>query len=91
MAKTPRPVDLEAIDRREDKIRHLIEAIGQLRTEQARLTEDNARLARDLEAAQEKAAEAEGASEEVTTLKQERDVIRTRVAEMLEQLEGISL
>jgi hypothetical protein len=36
-------------------------------------------------------AEAESASGEVAALREERDLVRTRVAEMLEQLEGLSL
>ena len=41
--------------------------------------------------AQARLAEAEGAGAELTTLRDEREVIRGRVAEMLEQLEALSL
>jgi hypothetical protein len=33
----------------------------------------------------------EGVATEITTLKEERDVIRTRVTDMLDQLEALSL
>ena len=36
-------------------------------------------------------AEAEGTGVELTSLREEREVIRGRVAEMLEQLEALSL
>jgi hypothetical protein len=36
-------------------------------------------------------ASAEGVAAELSSLKEERDVIRTRVTDMLEQLEALSL
>ena len=36
-------------------------------------------------------ASSEGLNTELTTLKEEREVIRTRVSDMLEQLEALSL
>jgi regulator of replication initiation timing len=88
---TTRPIDLEPLDRLEEKIRLLAAMIGQLRTEQARAAEENQRLTRELETARARLAEAEGVGAEVSTLREERDVIRTRVAEMLEQLDALSL
>jgi regulator of replication initiation timing len=84
-------VDLDAIDRLEEKVKRLVEMIGQLRAAQARLNDENARLERDLETARARLAEAEDASAEFTAMKEEREVIRTRVAEMLDQLETLSL
>jgi regulator of replication initiation timing len=86
-----RTVDLDAIDRLEEKVKRLVEMLGQLRAAQARLNEENTRLERDLETVHARLAEFEGASAEVAAMKEERDVIRTRVAEMLEQLETLNL
>jgi len=91
MAKTTKAVDLDAIDRLEDKVKRLVDLVGQMRTEHTRLEDENQRLGRDLEAAHVKLAEAETTASEFSLLKEERDTIRTRVADMLEQLEALSL
>ena len=92
MAKTMgRTVDLEPIDRLEEKVRQLVGMIERLRGDQARLTQENQRLANDLEMTHARLAEVEGVSVELTSLRDEREVIRGRVAEMLEQLEALSL
>jgi regulator of replication initiation timing len=91
MAKIARAVDLEPIDRLEEKLKLLTGHIGKLRAEQSRLADENQRLARELDAAHAKLAEVEGTAAEMSVLKEERDQIRTRVAEMLEQLEALNL
>jgi hypothetical protein len=92
MAKTlTRSVDLEPIDRLEEKIKLLVGVIERLRTEQTQLADENARLTRTLETLESRMAEAEGVNVELTSLREERDLIRGRVAEMLEQLEALEL
>jgi FtsZ-binding cell division protein ZapB len=86
-----RTVDLEPIDRLEEKVRQLVGMVERLRSEQTRLTQENDRLAGELEMAQARLAEAEDSGAELTTLREEREVIRGRVSEMLEQLESLSL
>jgi FtsZ-binding cell division protein ZapB len=86
-----RDVDLEPIDRLEEKVKLLVEMIDRLRAEHARASDDNARLARELDVTKARLAEAEGAGSEVTTLREERDLIRSRVAEMLAQIESLKL
>jgi regulator of replication initiation timing len=82
-------VDLEPIDRLEEKITRLVAMIAQLRSEQAQALNDNARLSQENDALRARLAEAEGVTGELVALRDERDVIRARVAEMLEQLEAI--
>jgi regulator of replication initiation timing len=82
---------LDHIDRLEDKIKTLVTVIGRLKGEQARAIEDNGRLQREVEALKARLADADRATTELASLKEERDVIRTRVSEMLDQLEGLSL
>jgi regulator of replication initiation timing len=92
MAKTAaaaRTTDLDPIDRLEDKVKRLVEMIAQLRAEQARTAGDNARLTQELDALRAQLADAEATGSELTALRDERDLIRSRVAEMLEQLEAI--
>jgi FtsZ-binding cell division protein ZapB len=86
-----RTVDLEPIDRLEEKVRQLVGMVERLRSEQSRLTQENDRLAGELEMAQARLSEAEDSGAELTTLREEREVIRGRVSEMLEQLEALSL
>jgi FtsZ-binding cell division protein ZapB len=83
MAKTATRVDLEPIDRLEEKVKLLVSMVERMKLESARAAEENQRLSRDLEAARARIASSEGLSGEVTTLKEEREVIRTRVSDML--------
>jgi regulator of replication initiation timing len=92
MVKTAtRTVDLAPIDRLEDKVKALVALVDRLKGDAARLAEDNARLAREVESLHTRIAEAESASGEIVALREERDLVRARVADMLEQLEGLSL
>ena len=91
MAKAARVVDLEPIDRLEDKVKRLIGVLDRLRAEQARAAEENQRLAREVEALRARLAESDGAAAEIGALREEREVIRSRVGEMLEQLEALNL
>jgi regulator of replication initiation timing len=92
MAKTAmRSVELEPIDRLEEKVKQLVGMVERMKSEQARAADENQRLARELDAMRARVASAESVTTELSALKQERDVIRTRVADMLEQLEALSL
>jgi len=92
MVKTvTRTVDLAPIDRLEDKVKALVALVDRLKGDAARLAEDNARLAREVESLHMRLADADAASGEVLSLREERDIVRTRVAELLEQLEGLNL
>jgi FtsZ-binding cell division protein ZapB len=91
MVKTGRPVDTEALDRLEEKVKLLVALIGRMRTEQARMDEEHQKVAKELEAAWIRLQEVDGTTAEISSLKEERDVIRTRVSSLLEQLEGLNL
>jgi archaellum component FlaC len=92
MAKTlTRSVDFEPIDRLEEKMKMLVHMVEQLRGEQTTLRDENARLTRTVATLEAQIAESEGAGAELTMLREERDVIRGRVSEMLEQLEALNL
>jgi regulator of replication initiation timing len=82
---------LEPIDRLEEKIKMLVSVIGRLRGEQTRAVEENARLQREVEALRARLTDAETAAGEVGTLRNERDQIRSRVSEMLQQLDALNL
>jgi len=86
-----REIELEPIDRLEDKLKRLVTIVERMRAEQARASEENQRLAREVEAMRARLAASELVTSELSTLKEERDLIRTRVGEMLEQLEALNL
>jgi len=92
MAKTAiRSVELEPIDRLEEKVKLLVSMVERMKLESARVVEDNQRLSRELESTRTRLAANDGLESEVSMLKEERDVIRTRVTDMLEQLDALSL
>ena len=92
MAKTAtQAIDLLPLDRLEQKVKALVALVDRLKADAGRLAEDNARLSRDLEGLHTQLADAVSTTSEVVTLREERDQIRTRVADMLEQLEGLTL
>ena len=82
-------VDLEPIDRLEEKVTRLVTMIAELRTAQARAQEENVRLGQEIEALRARLADADATSTELLALRDERDVIRSRVSEMLQQLEAL--
>jgi regulator of replication initiation timing len=84
-------VEFEPIDRLEEKVTLLVTMVARLRADQAKAADENARLTAEVASLQTELADARQASGEVTTLREERDVIRGRVSEMLQQLEQIAL
>ena len=86
-----RGVELEPIDRLEEKVKLLVAMVDRLKTEQTKATEDNQRLSRELDSMRARVAASEALASELTTLRDERDTIRTRVSDMLVQLEALSL
>ena len=92
MAKTlTRSIELEPIDRLEQKVKLLVGMVERMKAEQQRASEENQRLVMELDALRSREAESESLAGEVSLLKEERDVIRSRVGEMLEQLEALNL
>ena len=92
MAKTAtRSIDLEPIDRLEEKVKLLVSLVERLKLESARAAEENQRLLHEMEVLRGRLASSESIVSELSTLREERDVIRTRVTDMLEQLEALSL
>ena len=92
MAKTAtRSVELEPIDRLEEKVKLLVSMVERMKAEQARAAEENQHLSRELDSMRARLATSDGLASELSSLKEERDVIRTRVTDMLGQLEALSL
>jgi regulator of replication initiation timing len=92
MAKTAtQSVDLQPIDRLEEKVKLLVSLVERMKLESARASEENQRLSHEIDGLRARLASSESVVSELSTLKEERDVIRTRVVDMLEQLEALSL
>jgi regulator of replication initiation timing len=90
-AVATRAVDLEPIDRLEEKVKLLVGMIDRLRSDNARASEENSRLMRELDAARARVSDAESANADVAVLREERDLIRSRVDDMLKQIESLNL
>jgi regulator of replication initiation timing len=82
---------LESIDRLEEKIKLLINTISRIKGEQSRVAEENGKLKAEIETLKARVNNAETAGAEVMTLREERDLIKTRVTDMLKQLDGLNL
>ena len=91
MAKqaTVTTANVDPIDRLEEKINLLVQMVTRLRGEQAQAAEEHARLVQENETLRGRLGSAEGAHQELETLRGERDAIRGRVSDMLSQLESI--
>jgi FtsZ-binding cell division protein ZapB len=88
--KTTTP-GLESIDRLEEKIKLLVNTIVRLKGEQNRVAEENGRMKAEIDGLKGRIASAESTNSEVTTLREERDLIKTRVSDMLKQLDSLNL
>ena len=84
-------VGFEAIDRLEGKVKLLVGVIDRLRGDNVRAADENARLRGELDAARARINEAEGAGVELSALRDEREQIRSRVDDMLRQIEALNL
>jgi regulator of replication initiation timing len=84
-------LEIEAIDRLEQKLKQLVGVLERTRSEYARVNDENARLRAEIDATRARLAEAEGAGTELTALRGEREQIRERVEDMLKQIEALNL
>jgi len=88
--KTTTP-GLESIDRLEEKIKLLVNTIVRIKGEQTRVAEENGKLRAEIDVLKARVNTAESAGAEVSTLREERDLIKSRVTDMLKQLDGLNL
>ena len=90
-AVATRSIDLESIDRLEEKVKLLVGLVERLRSSEGRLTDENSRLVRELDTALARLTTAEGSGAEIAALREEREVIKSRVEDMLAQIESLNL
>lgn len=90
-AVATRSVDLESIDRLEEKIKLLVGLVERLRANEGRMSEENGRLVRELDTALARLTAAEGSNAEIVALREERELIKSRVEDMLAQIESLNI
>ena len=82
---------IESIDRLEEKIKLLVNTSVRIKGEQTRVSEENGKLKAEIEGLKARINTAETAGAELTSLREERDLIKSRVTDMLKQLDGLNL
>ena len=92
MAKTSTSsLELEPIDRLEEKLKLLVGVVERLKSEQALAAAENQSLQSEVESLRAHVAAGETLSTELSSLREERDLIRSRVGDMLSQLETLDI
>ena len=91
MVNTVQSLDMATLDRLAEKVSALVQMLGQTRNELADTSENNTRLSNELETLQARFSQSQQDDLEMQTLLDERDQIRARVTEILDQLESLDL
>jgi len=84
-------VEVQPIDRLEEKVKQMVSVIDGLRAERSRALDETTRLQQEIAALKARLAEGASAAGEVSTLREERELIRTRVSQMLTQIDKLNL
>ena len=91
MSDTAQYVDLATVDRLAQKVTALVQILDRTRQELTQSRADNERLNEELGALRERLVVAQNETAEIETLRAEREQVRGRVSEMLDQLEALDL
>ena len=91
MVNTVQSLDMATLDRLAEKVSALVQLLEQTRNELAETSENNVRLSNELEALQGQFAQSQDDGLEMQTLLDEREQIRARITEILNQLESLNL
>ena len=84
-------LEVQPIDRLEEKVKQMVSVIDSLRAEKARALDESARLQQEINALKARLADGATAASEASTLREERELIRTRVSQMLAQIDKLNL
>ena len=90
MARPATALELQPIDRLEEKVKQLVGLIDTLRADRSRAMDEASRLQQEVQALQARLSESANASAEVSELREERDLIRTRVSQMIATIDRLS-
>ncbi len=91
MVNTVQSLDMATLDRLAEKVSALVQLLEQTRNELADTSDNNTRLSNELEALQAQFSQSQQNGLEMQTLLDEREQIRARVTEILDQLESLNL
>ena len=91
MVNTVRSLDMATLDRLAEKVSALVPLLEQTRNELAETSENNVRLSNEIADLQSQFAQSQDDCLEMQTLLDEREQIRARVTEILDQLESLDL
>ena len=91
MVNTVQSLDMDTLDRLAEKVSALVQMLEQTRNELADTSDNNTRLSNELEALQARFSQSQHDDLNMQTLLDERDQIRARVTDILEQLESLDL
>jgi regulator of replication initiation timing len=91
MSRTGATVELQPIDRLEEKVKQLVSMIDSLRADRAKAQDDAARAQQEVAMLKARLADNAGASAEASTLREEREMIRTRVSQMIATIDKLNL
>ena len=91
MARPGATIEVQPIDRLEEKVRQLVSMIDTLRAERAKAVDEIARLERESDGLRARLSEASGASAEVSAMREERELVRNRVVQMIAQIDKLNL
>ena len=91
MVNTVQSLDMATLDRLAEKVSALVQLLEQTRNELAETSDNNTRLSNELEALQAQFSQSQQNGLEMQTLLDEREQIRARVTEILDQLESLDL
>ena len=84
-------IDVQPIDRLEEKIKLLVGLVESLRADKARAIDEASRLQQEVNLLRARVNDAAGATSEIATLREERDLIRTRVTQMIAAIDKLDL
>ena len=91
MSNTTYTDSLEPVERLAEKVKSLIDVLERTQTELAETIDNNQQLQREFDNLNEQFKNAENTGQDMTSLLDEREHIRTRVQQILEQLETLSI
>lgn len=84
-------IDIQPIDRLEEKVKLLVGLVDTLRADKARAVDEAARLQHEVNALRSRLNDSAGAASEIATLREERELIRTRVTQMIAAIDKLDL
>lgn len=90
MVRTGAAADVQPIDRLEEKVKQLVALIDTLRADKLKAVEEAARLQQEVSALNARLKDTAGASAEAATLREERELIRTRVVQMIATIDKLN-